>query len=112
MGRGHLPRCVAPPPCHRPHLFRVTTTRKASNEAVYLEILTENVLNAITAGIAIGWIYGLMCIGIGLIFGIMRIVNFAQGERLMLGMFTSFYLVTGGRALAFLGPYWGPFIGA
>src|SRR5206468_12202501 len=53
-----------------------------------------------------------MCIGLGLIFGIMRIVNFAQGEFLMLGMFASFYLVTGGKVLAFLGPYWGPFIGA
>ena len=66
-----------------------------------LEILVENVLNAVTAGITIGCIYGLMCIGLGLIFGIMRIVNFAQGELLMLGMFTSFYLVTGGKALAF-----------
>ena len=53
-----------------------------------------------------------MCIGLGLIFGIMRIVNFAQGELLMLGMFASFYLVTEGRVLSFLGPYWGPFIGA
>jgi branched-chain amino acid transport system permease protein len=30
----------------------------------------------------------------------------------MLGMFASFYLVTGGKILSFLGPYWGPFIGA
>ena len=36
-----------------------------------------------------------MCIGLGLIFGIMRIVNFAQGELLMLGMYASLYLVTG-----------------
>ena len=77
-----------------------------------LEILIENVLNAVTAGITIGCIYGLMCIGLGLIFGIMRIVNFAQGELLMLGMFASFYLVSGGKILSFLGPYWGPFIGA
>jgi len=77
-----------------------------------LEILVENVLNAVTAGVTIGCIYGLMCIGLGLIFGIMRIVNFAQGELLMLGMFTSFYLVSDGRILSFLGPYWGPFVGA
>ena len=30
-----------------------------------LEILIENVLNAATAGITIGCIYGLMCIGLG-----------------------------------------------
>ena len=59
-----------------------------------LGIFLENVLNALTAGITIGCIYGLMCIGLGLIFGIMRIVNFAQGELLMLGMFASFYLVS------------------
>ncbi len=76
------------------------------------EVLLENVLNALTAGITIGCIYGLMCIGLGLIFGIMKVVNFAQGELFMLGMFASLYLVTGGGVLAFLGPYIGPFVGA
>jgi branched-chain amino acid transport system permease protein len=79
---------------------------------VDLETLIESVANALTAGITIGCIYGLMCIGLGLIFGIMKVVNFAQGELLMLGMFASFYLVTGGGVLAFLGPYIGPFVGA
>ena len=77
-----------------------------------LEVLIENTLNALAAGITIGCIYGLMCIGLGLIFGIMRIVNFAQGELLMLGMYASLYLVTGAGVFAFLGPYVGPFIGA
>jgi branched-chain amino acid transport system permease protein len=79
---------------------------------VDVEILVENVLNALAAGVTIGCIYGLMCIGLGLIFGIMKIVNFAQGEFMMLGMFASLYLVTGGGVLAFLGPYAGPFVGA
>src|SRR6516162_8353824 len=83
-----------------------------NGRSVDLEILIENVLNAVTAGITIGSIYGLMCIGLGLIFGNMRIVNFAQGELLMLGMFASLYLVTGAGVFAFLGPYFGPFIGA
>ena len=77
-----------------------------------LEVLIENVANAVAAGITIGCIYGLMCIGLGLIFGVMRIVNFAQGEFLMLGMFASFYLVAGTGLLGFLGPYVGPFVGA
>jgi branched-chain amino acid transport system permease protein len=42
----------------------------------------------------------------------MKVVNFAQGELFMLGMFASLYLVTGGGVLAFLGPYIGPFVGA
>jgi branched-chain amino acid transport system permease protein len=74
--------------------------------------LIENVLNALAAGITIGCIYGLMCVGLGLIFGIMEIVNFAQGEFLMLGMFCSLYLVSVTGALAFLGPDLGPFVGA
>jgi branched-chain amino acid transport system permease protein len=70
---------------------------------VDLEIVVEN---ALTVGITIGCIYGLMCIGLGLIFGIMRTVNFVQGELLMLGMFaTSFYLVSEGRVLSLLGAY-------
>src|SRR6201996_7367452 len=79
---------------------------------VDVESLIENVLNALAAGITIGCIYGLMCIGLGLIFGIMRVVNFAQGELLMLGMFASFYLVTSCGVLALFGPMYGPFAGA
>jgi branched-chain amino acid transport system permease protein len=75
-------------------------------------VLVDNVLNALVAGVTIGCIYGLMCIGLGLIFGIMEIVNFAQGEFMMLGMFVSLYLVSVTGALAFLGPDVAPFVGA
>lgn len=77
-----------------------------------LDVLIENVMNALATGVIIGCIYGLMCVGLGLIFGVMEIVNFAQGEFMMLGMFTSLYLVTATGGLAFLGPYAGPFVGA
>ncbi|MBW8269469.1 branched-chain amino acid ABC transporter permease [Caldovatus aquaticus] len=76
------------------------------------EILLENVLNALAAGITIGCIYGLMCVGLSLIFGIMRVVNFAQGDLLMLGAYAAFYLVAAWGVLAFLGPEFGPFVGA
>ncbi|MFC7542104.1 hypothetical protein ACFQU2_25080 [Siccirubricoccus deserti] len=39
------------------------------------QILLENALNACVAGLVIGCIYGLMCVGLSLIFGIMRVVN-------------------------------------
>jgi len=93
-------------------VVRQRTEPGGKRNPVDVEVLIESVLNALTAGITIGCIYGLMCIGLGLIFGIMKVVNFAQGELLMLGMFASFYLVTGGGVLAFLGPYIGPFVGA
>jgi branched-chain amino acid transport system permease protein len=74
-------------------------------------VLFENVINALAAGLTIGCIYGLMCCGLGLIFGVMRVVNFAQGELLMLGMFVAFYLVTGWGLLGFLGTA-APIVGA
>jgi branched-chain amino acid transport system permease protein len=74
--------------------------------------LLENVLNAVAAGLIIGCLYGLMCIGLGLIFGIMKVVNFAQGELLMLGMYISLYVVGGFTAIGALGPYVAPFVGA
>ena len=74
----------------------------------FLEIF----LQALTAGILIGAIYGLMCLGLGIIFGVMRVINFAQGEFLMLGMYFTFYLVVGFNVLWFLGPVLGPYTGA
>jgi branched-chain amino acid transport system permease protein len=67
---------------------------------VDLEVLIENVLNAVAAGITIGCIYGLMCIGLGLIFGIMRIVNFAHGTFYMLGGFVGY------SAVRLTGSFW------
>ena len=67
---------------------------------------------AFAAGLLVGGIYGLMCVGLGIIFGVMRVVNFAQGDFMMLGMYIAYYLVTGFGTLAFLGPYVGPVVGA
>ena len=53
-----------------------------------------------------------MCVGLGIIFGVMRVVNFAQGDFMMVGMYVAYYLVTGFGILAFLGPYAGPVVGA
>ena len=75
-------------------------------------MVLENVLNVVAAGLIVGCLYGLMCIGLGLIFGIMKVVNFAQGELLMLGMYVSFYLVGGFAAAHVLGPYAAPFVAA
>lgn len=77
-----------------------------------LDVLIENLLNALAAGVIIGCIYGLMCVGLGLIFGVMEIVNFAQGEFMMLGMFANLYLITGTGVFAVFGPNVGPFVSA
>ncbi len=46
----------------------------------------------IVSGILIGGVYALMSIGLTLIFGVLRVVNFAQGEFIMLAMFGSFWM--------------------
>ena len=66
--------------------------------------LIEAFLQALAAGLFIGCIYGLMCVGLGLIFGVMRVINFAQGDFLMLGMYAALYVVAGLAAVTSLGP--------
>jgi branched-chain amino acid transport system permease protein len=70
----------------------------------------ESFLQALTAGLLIGSIYGLMCVGLGLIFGVMRVINFAHGDFMMLGMYTVFYLFTAFGVQAAFGNTIGPFV--
>jgi len=72
----------------------------------------ENLLQALTAGLLVGSVYALMCVGLGLIFGVMRVINFAQGEFLMLGMYVTLYTFTWFGLGTILGPYVGPVVGA
>jgi branched-chain amino acid transport system permease protein len=50
----------------------------------------STVLHVLVVGILLGGIYGLVSIGLNLIFGVIRVVNFAHGELVMLGMYGAF----------------------
>src|SRR3974390_1945255 len=56
--------------------------------------MLETVVQAVINGLLIGGIYALVSIGVTLIFGVVKIVNFAQGEFVMIGMYITFFLAT------------------
>src|ERR1700690_1826366 len=56
--------------------------------------MLETLAQAVVNGLLIGGIYALVSIGVSLIFGVVKIVNFAQGEFVMIGMYISFFLAT------------------
>ncbi len=51
-----------------------------------------NALQIFCNGILLGGIYALISMGLTLIFGVMKVVNFAHGEFLMMAMYFSFWL--------------------
>ena len=58
-------------------------------------------LQAVVSGLLLGGVYGLVASGLTLIFGVLRIVNFAHGAMMMLAMYSSYWLF----ALGGIDPY-------
>ncbi len=50
----------------------------------------DTLLHIVVVGLLVGGIYGLVAIGLNLIFGVIRIVNFAHGELVMLAMYGAY----------------------
>ena len=48
---------------------------------------TDLILNVAVGGILTGLIYGLMALGLSVIYGVIRVVNFAHGEMMTIAMF-------------------------
>jgi len=49
----------------------------------------ELVVNVIIAGVLTGLVYGLMALGLSVIFGVVRVVNFAHGEMMAIAMYAA-----------------------
>ncbi len=51
--------------------------------------IIEDTLN----GILMGAIYGLAALGLTVIFGVLKVINFAHGSLLMVGMYVAYWAV-------------------
>jgi branched-chain amino acid transport system permease protein len=51
-------------------------------------------LNVAVSGVLTGLVYGLMALGLSVIFGVVRVVNFAHGEMMTLAMYIAITLFT------------------
>ncbi len=49
-------------------------------------------LQLIVQGILLGGIYGLIAMGLSLIFGVMGVINFAHGQMMVMGMYVSYWI--------------------
>ena len=50
------------------------------------------ILNVVVQGVLTGLVYGLMALGLSVIFGIVRVVNFAHGEFAVVAMYAAYLL--------------------
>lgn len=65
----------------------------------------ESFLQNLANGISLGSLYALIAIGYTMVYGILRLINFAHGDLIMLGAYFAFY----GISMFFL-PWWASFI--
>jgi branched-chain amino acid transport system permease protein len=49
-------------------------------------VTAETIIQSLASGLLMGLLYGLIAVGLALIFGLMDVVNFAHGEFLMIAM--------------------------
>jgi len=66
-----------------------------------LALFLQHIANALS----LGSLYALIAIGYTMVYGILRLINFAHGDVFMLGAYVAFY----GTALLHL-PWWGAFV--
>lgn len=52
----------------------------------------EIFLQVIVSGLLLGGVYAVFSVGLSLVFGVVRVINFAHGDLMMLGMYLTFYL--------------------
>jgi branched-chain amino acid transport system permease protein len=56
----------------------------------------ETLVQSVVSGVLTGSLYAMIAIGLTIVFGVMRIINLAHGEMVMLGMFGAYWSYTCG----------------
>ncbi len=62
----------------------------------------ENWITLVIAGLAQGSIYSLLALGYSLVYGILKMINFAHGEVFMAGAYTAFFVARATASNGFL----------
>ncbi len=65
----------------------------------------SNLIQDLINGILLGGLYALIAVGYTMVYGILRLINFAHGDILMMGVYFAFYFIS-----AFTMPWWLGFI--
>lgn len=53
-----------------------------------------DIVASVVDGVLIGGLYGLVAVGLALIWGVMEVINFAHGDYMMLGALATYFLAT------------------
>ncbi len=68
-------------------------------------------LQQLVFALAIGAIYGLIALGYTMVYGVMRLINFAHGEFFMLGPYVYTFILSGAAGAGGIAPILGPVLG-
>jgi branched-chain amino acid transport system permease protein len=66
--------------------------------------MIDYVIQQIVNGLSAGSLYALMAVGLAMVFGILRLINFAHGDVMMISAYLAFFGVGAGLPLAALMP--------
>ena len=67
----------------------------------------EQFLQQLTNGLAIGGIYALIALGYTMVYGVMRLINFAHGDLFTLGAYLGMTILTSVALHDMFGVFWG-----
>src|SRR6266542_5132302 len=54
----------------------------------------ESFVQSVVSGVLTGSLYAMIAVGLTIVFGVMRIINLAHGDMVMLGMFGAYWSYT------------------